>query len=166
MSQEGKYPDSQNKDSFEEGLEYQDLVMDALAKHGWIIQNYTSKKGQFTKGENRQNWEIKLDKTSETSGRLSIEIAEKTAVDRPWVKSGIYRNDSLLYIHGNRNTIWIFQTYMLKCLHRKTEKDGTKRYQEHTEKTIQGFFLPFTDADQYAILRIDIPKQNGESLPF
>jgi len=160
MSQEKRYKDSKNKTSIEDGLGFQDLVMDTLAEHGIIVQNYTSKEYQFNIGENRQGIEIKLDNRCTETGRLSIEIAEKTAIDNPWVKSGIYRADSWLYVHGNKTKIWVFFTDFLRQLHK------SKRYAEHEEETIKGFFMPIKDANKYGKCFDTIHRLSGDDPPF
>ena len=142
-----RYPDSPNHNSVQDGLEFQDVVTDTLAEHGLIIQNYGSKQYQLNVGENRQHIEIKLDNRCTETGRLSIEVAEKTAVNRDWVPSGIYRDDSWLYVQGNRTRIWIFFTSFLRSLHRF--KDYTEHEEPKDAPTIRAFFLPIADADKY-----------------
>ena len=154
-----RYPDSRNDRSIQDGLEFQDLVTDRLAQDGIIIQNYCSKAYQLQKGENRQGWEIKLDNRCTETGRLSIEVAERTALDRPWVPSGIYAGHSAFYIHGNRERFWLFETSFLQRLHK------TARYAEKDDNppTIRTFYLPISDADKYG-LRFEVEHPDG--VPF
>lgn len=149
---QNRYPDSKNPNSIEEGLEFQDLVTDVLARAGILIQNYCSKEYQLRKGENRQGSEIKLDNWCTTSHRLSIEISERTAEDKPWVPSGIYACKGPFYIHGNTTTFWLFLTKFLKKLHCLKKKDSEEpKYEGKEEPTVRTFYLPESDADKYGL---------------
>lgn len=133
-----QYPDAKSPSSFEDGLEFQDWVCDVLArKRHIIIQNLSSRKYQFEYGENLQGIEIKLDRRCTETGRLSIEIAEKSAAhNNNWVPSGIYRNDNTwLYIQGNQSVLFLFARNLLRRYHAKAHP------LEHEEKTVKGYFL-------------------------
>lgn len=146
-----RYPDSKNPYSTKEGLEFQDFIADELFTLGIIIQNYSSKKYQLTVGENRQGVEIKLDNRCTETGRMSIEIAEKSkASNWEFVPSGIYRRDNtILYIQGNYNLYAIFSKKFLISLHKKDI------YEEHesprNNPTVRAFFLPLPAVEKYAI---------------
>lgn len=147
------YPDSKDKNSFQSGLEFQDFVCNELAKEGIILQNLASRRYQFEVGENLQGFEIKLDRLFLSTGRLSIEIAEKSRADMPnWTPSGIYRDDNTwLYIHGNYQRLYIFPKNLLRKLH------NTRRYQEdEAHGTVRKFYLPIKDAAKYAAKVIEI----------
>lgn len=136
------YPDSPNTSSFEQGAEFLDLVTVTLQKYGLYLQAFTSKKFQYERGESLQGWEVKLDNRFTDTGRLSIEVAEKTRADQAeWIPSGIYRGDSWLYIQGNKKCFYIFTTKVLQWLH------STKKYTEKEELTIKTFYLPIKIAD-------------------
>ena len=140
------YPDAQSNNSLEDGQEFQDFVMLALQKHGLYLQQFASKKYQYEMGESLQGWEIKLDNTAKTSGRLSIEVAEKSkrSVDE-WTPSGIYRPDNTwLYIQGNDEFIYIFMKHFLVQLQAAKKYEVTKH-----NGTIKRFFLPLSEADKY-----------------
>ena len=142
-----EYPDSNRMHPFEDGMAYQDFIVDLLRDElGIVITNYSSQKYQFGTGENKQGIEIKMDAVSKQTNRLSIEIAEKTKAGNPyWIPSGIYRNDnSWLYIQGNFEKIFIFAKSILRLLHK------TGRYQEHTTPTLKGFYLPNEIAEKDA----------------
>jgi hypothetical protein len=145
------YPDSVNETSVQDGLEFQDMVCDLLRPYGVFIQNYSSRRYQFDVGENPQGIEIKLDRRCTETGRLSIEVAEKSkAANANFVPSGIYRKDNTwLYVQGNQNVIYLFGRSFLRSLHK------TGKYKEHTEPTVKAFFLPFEAADRYAVLKIE-----------
>jgi len=157
MSGETRYPDSRNPNSIQHGLEFQDLITDCLREHGLYVQNYSSRKYQLDKGENVQGWEIKYDSWCTKSGRLSIEVEERTALDRPWVKSGIYSGKSWLYIQGNEQRFWVFFTSFLRQLH----QSGRYAEKDDNPATIKTFYLPVSDADKYG-QRFDIEQVERE----
>ena len=152
------YKDSKNTNSEKEGDMYQDFISDALTKElGWTISIYKSKKYQFEKGESRQGVEIKLDNWCSRSKRLSVETEEKTELEKSFVKSGIYRKDnSIIYIQGNYEIIFIFAKGLLQMLH------NTKKYEEKEDGTFKSFYLPFKDAYRYAIAVIDLSNKKEE----
>lgn len=142
----GHYPDAPHKNSGDVGNEFTDFVMEALMRRGIVIQIYTSKRYQYNVGESLQGAEIKLDNRCTDTGRLSIEIAEKTARDvDSWTPSGIYRNDNTwLYIQGNYQCFWVFLKKTLINLH----NDGTREECEHNG-TIRKFYISLEEADLY-----------------
>ena len=147
---------SGHSDSFEVGNNFQDFVCIELAKENIILQNINSKKFQFETGENLQGFEIKFDarctgdNATNATGRLSIEIAEKTkAENSKFVPSGIYRSDnSWLYIQGNYHQFWIFSKKLLVMLH------NSGRYEEAELPTVKKFYLPIPDADKYCAKKV------------
>lgn len=144
MRPEPIYPDAKTPTSFSDGMEFQDFVCDVLGNEGFVLQNYVSKKWQFDKGENRQGFEIKLDNRCTETGRLSIEIAEKSRVSNSaWMKSGIYRDDnSWLYVQGNYNVLFVFAKNWLLRYHQE------KKPEEHEScGTVRKFYLPISTAE-------------------
>jgi hypothetical protein len=132
----GIYPDGKRPDLGEEGHVFQDFVCLHLAKHGIIIQNFCSRHYQWSTGENIQGFEIKLDNPCHSTGRLSIEIAEKTRADSNWVPSGIYRQDnSWIYIQGNTREFFIFSKKRLLYLHKVMQPP------EEETPTVRKFYL-------------------------
>jgi hypothetical protein len=160
MSYQPSYPNAKRANTFEEGMEFQDFVCTQLAKRGLLIQYYSSKKYQFERGENVQGVEVKLDNLCTKSGRLSIEIAEKSKANNlSYVPSGIYREDNTwLYAHGNYEYLWVFAKTTLKNLH------VTGRYQEHDKLTIKTFYIPIADATKYAALVMDFRTEQTVSI--
>jgi len=151
MSQ-SRYPDSKNSNSIQEGLEFQDFVMETLLKqHGIVVQVFSSKKYQFDKGESIQGCEIKLDNPCTRTGRLSIETEEKTAEGRDWVPGGIYAGNSIFYIHGNFECFWIFQTHFLQQLECCKKSNGKHKYEHKEEPTVRAFYLPIEHANKYGV---------------
>jgi hypothetical protein len=147
---------SGHEDSYAIGERFQDFVCIELAKHNIIIQNINIKYFQYNEGENLQGVEIKYDgrctgdNGTTPTGRLSIEIAEKTeASNYQFVPSGIYRNDnSWLYIQGNYMNLWIFSKNILQLLHRNG------KYEEHELPTIKKFYLPIDKADLFCAKKL------------
>jgi len=144
---EPTYPDAKSPTAYQDGLEFQDFVCDVLSQHGVIIQNFGSKKFQWNKGENRQSWEIKLDKRCTETGRMSIEVAEKSSRDVScWTKSGIFSKvNSWLYIQGNYEFLAIFSTRWLRRYH-----DEIKPEIHEKRGTIKTFYLPLETVKNYA----------------
>jgi hypothetical protein len=140
------YPDCPDRNSFQSGLEFQDHVCCLLAKDNIILQNTVSKLYQLRMGENLQGFEIKMDRRCTETGRLSIEVAERSSKAVPfWTPSGIYRTDNTwLYLQGNYEVLFVFQVNFLRILHGK----GT--LEEKQEPTIRAFYLPFEKAEKWA----------------
>ena len=141
-----QYPNSVHVDPLQVGAEFLDFVLETLQKRGMYLQPFTSKKYQYRRGESFQGWEVKLDEPFMRTGRLSIEIAEKTkATNSLWVPSGIYRSDNTwLYIQGNYDCFYIFIKKHLVKLHK------LNKYEEaEAHGTVKKFYLPISDADRY-----------------
>lgn len=150
------YPDAKHDNSLEVGAEFLDFVMINLRDYGLYLQPFTSRKNQHTVGESLNGWEVKLDNRFIETGRLSIEIAEKTkASNSAWVASGIYRDDNTwLYIQGNFEYFYLFSKKWLRMLHK------TGRYQvDERHATVKKFYLPISDADKYSILKVVVAKE-------
>jgi hypothetical protein len=148
MSNLSTYPHATVKDSLEKGLAFQDFVCIALAERHIVLQNIGSKKFQIEVGENLQGFEIKLDRRCTETGRLSIEVAEKSSRDVLWwTASGIMREDnSILYIQGNYDCFWVFGK---KWLRRWVDEKSPPV--DEFNGTIRRFFLDIEVADVGAI---------------
>ena len=141
------YPDAKHVDSYQRGVEFQDYVCAVLARQGLILQNLQSRRYQWSVGENLQGWEIKLDELCTRSGRLSIEVAEKSkAANALWVPSGIMREDnSWLYVQGNYDVLFIFGKKMLRAWHKQKRPELFEAL-----GTVQKFYISMTDAERVA----------------
>lgn len=143
------YPDAKNDNEFERGLRFQDFVVEALTRElGIVIQIFSSQRYQFDNGESVQGWEIKLDSWCTKSGRLSIELAEKSRADIPvWTPSGIFRDDNtLFYVQGNKECFWLFFRKHLRWIFEREEPEVHEK-----RGTIRTFYLPIERADKIGI---------------
>lgn len=143
------------KEKLEQGLYYQDFVIEQLYSAGLPLISYSSKKYQTMIGENKAGFEIKNDCQFRKTNNFYIEISEKSNADnREYVASGIYRNDNTwLYIMGDTETIYIFSKKQLQILH------SSHKYRTVQTATSTGFLLPVKDAEKhYAIKVIEVNK--------
>ena len=143
-----KYPDAQQENSYEDGMVFQDFVSDVMfVKMGIALSNYSSRRYQLNKGENAQRCEIKLDARCTETGRLSIEVGEKTRNDqnRDWVDSGIMR-DNMFYVQGNYKKFYVFANRHLRSYYKKNDPEVSPKY-----GTIRTFYIPEQTAEYIAI---------------
>ena len=138
------------KNEIEDSLEYQDFIsVQLLQKLGWSINLYTSRKYQIEKGESISGIEIKNDKKMASTGNLYIELEERHSKDKPFVKSGILRDDNtILWIIGDYNTAYIFVKAQLKHLCEGSEKNGFKKVETETSK---GVLIPLSYFDKHPL---------------
>jgi hypothetical protein len=154
------YPDADRETVFEEGLQFQDFVVDILLRElGIAVSNYSSRYYQYNFGENKQGIEIKLDRrisrtangefTNPDSGNVSIEVAEKSSSGKDgWTDSGIMRADnSWLYIQGNYDIVFIFGKMFLRQLYLTRYRDKVRE----VKPTLKTFLLPVPVAKKYAL---------------
>jgi len=149
------------KKCLKKGLEFQDFVTDVLINEiGISLSTYGSQKYQYTKGENKQGFEIKFDDKYNETGNIYIEIAEKSdPANTEYVKSGIYRNDNTwLYLIGNYDEIYIFGKSTLILMHGQI-KNGQPRYKEITIATSKGFLVPKDKAEELCLKKINFLKE-------
>lgn len=136
-----KYRDSKLPDAHKLGLDFQDFVADQLLKQrGIAIHFYETQREQYDIGESVEGYEVKLDNRSTDTGRLGIEVGEKTRKDRAmFTPSGIMRRDnSTFYVQGNWREFWVFKKAAL-------QEYFTSRHPEvisDNPPTIQKFYLP------------------------
>jgi hypothetical protein len=138
-----------------DGLEYQDFICDLLYRLGIPLLSYSSKKYQIEKGENKAGFEIKYDKQFAKTTNLWIECYERVIPDKPYVPSGIFRDDwTWLYVIGDYRMIFVFPKKTLRTLYRASQQNGEMFLRENTRKTSKGLLLTQKDAEYYAILII------------
>lgn len=143
-----QYDEGYYAERLEIGLQFQDIVTNALYHRGIVVVGYSSRKFQIKCGENLLGAEIKRDGNFRETGNLYIETAEKAHPDNErYIPSGIIREDnSWLFVIGDEKTIWIFSTVWLRKL--------LKRYKEVTTPTSIGRLMPIPEANKYAIRKI------------
>jgi hypothetical protein len=149
---EAKYANGYYAKKLEQGLEFQDVVTQALYQRGIVVVGYASRKWQNQKGENMLGAEIKRDDNFRKTGNLYIECAEKANPTNPaYVTSGVFRKDnSWLFVIGDEQTIYIFPTIYLRklCMGR-----GYRQVQTPTSK---GYLMPLAEAEKYCIRKIEL----------
>lgn len=146
------YPDSKNKNSFADGMEFQDFVVEQFNAWGFYIQLHSSKKYQYERGESVQRTEIKLDNRCTETGRLSVEVSERTRNEDglPWTPSGIYRKDNtVFYIQGNSEILFLFSKKYLQWWKAKNNPKV-----EESFGTVQKFYISLADAERIALATI------------
>jgi len=148
------YPDSPNGASFSDGMQFQDWVVERMSREGFYIQLYSSRYYQYHKGESIQKCEIKLDNRCTDTGRLSIEVAEKSRASIDvWTPSGIKRNDNtIFYVQGNTERLYLFAKKDL-LLYLETRRPELAEFPPDGP-TIRRFFLPFAEADRMCLFFI------------
>lgn len=143
------------KQKLEQGLTYQDFVVEQLYNIGLPIISYSSKKYQHLIGENKCGFEIKYDDRMKISGNIYIEIAEKSnPANKEYYPSGIYRNDNTwLYIIGDYDIIFIFSKKHLRNIYENQQykKFGGREVEIPTSK---GFLIPVKYAEEKLAIKI------------
>lgn len=138
---------------FQEGLEYQDFVIQRLCQGGIVLSAYSSRSFQNSNGETVQGVEIKLDKRFKETGNLYFEVSEKSSPDKPnYTPSGIFREDNTwLYLIGDREQAYMFTINMLRQLY--SQRSYWQRYgiEEKQTPTSTGFILPVENIKPWMI---------------
>ena len=147
--------DKYYKEKFRQGIEFQDLVSMTLYRYGIVLGNFSSKKYQYSMGENMLGAEVKLDMNFRSTGNLYIETAEKAHPDRPeYTRSGVDRDSSWLFIIGDEKEIWIFSVKHLRLLRQHCSCVRTT--------TSKGFLLPLSLANKECIRKIRMKGKDDE----
>ena len=137
----------------QEGLEFESYIMDWFCTQKNInLSHYTLLKEQINKGENRQGIEIKNDQRFQETGNLFISVERDYGYTK--YESGVYKNQSWLYVIGNENEFYIFATKHLKQYyeHNKPQLfDGFKSIKNGIDK---GFLLSKKQAERICIEKI------------
>jgi hypothetical protein len=146
-SQSTRYPDSRNTQSITQGSAFERLVSNEI----WSVwrQPLTLSddiNDQFKRGDAVEGYEIKLDNHCTKTRRLSIEIAERTALHRPWVASGIYASSNARwYVQGNTDRFWVFDRNALRVYHKEFAAAGGEVIRDNPA-TIAKFYLSVEEA--------------------
>lgn len=151
--QQSIYSDSVNPRSVEDGLEFEDFAVLQLNTKGFNIHINRSRKFQINNGDSLQGIEFKRDNLCLRTERLSIETAERVNLMRPWVLSGILKEDGCWgYCQGNLMTFWLFNKKDLRRLERWGRNGNAPLLFDETP-TVRKFYLPTRLADEICILK-------------
>lgn len=144
------YADGYYQRKLEQGLQFQDVVTQALYLRGIVVVGYASRQWQVQKGENFLGAEIKRDGYFRQTGNLYLETAEKSHPDnKDYIPSGIFRRDnSWLFVIGDERTIYIFSIKYLRKL--------AGRYQPVIKATSKGVLMPIKEAERYCIRKLEL----------
>lgn len=140
------------------GERYQKHVARVIKeKFGYEITYYNTKREQYNIGESVQGFEVKYDRWISKTGRLSIEIAEKTRLDLPtFTPSGIFRQDNTVYyLQGDDNWLWCFKKAALQ----KYYYDNAPKEIDNKPPTIRKFYIGIAQADRLAYKKIRLGGQ-------
>lgn len=149
------YPNNKHANPLQIGEAYQRKVAEAIkAQYNYQIHYYTDKQDQYNIGESSEGFEIKYDSWIGRSGRLSIEIGEKTKIILPvFSASGIFRKDNTIwYCQGDDRYCWIFIKRELQEYYYKNRPLVIS----NNPPTIKKFYLPERIADAMAKRKIKL----------
>jgi len=135
------------------GLQYESFIMDWFSENKKInLSHYTTKQEQFLKGENRQGIEIKNDQKFSQTGNIFISVER----DYGYIKyeSGIYKDQSWLYVIGNEQTFYIFATKHLKQYYETHNPKLFSGFVSNKNGTDKGFLLSTKLADRLCIEKV------------
>jgi len=134
------------KDKLAEGQRYEKFV---ISRWPEIYPNkkLTIRDGKLAQlaGETEEGIEIKYDGRMEDTGRVYIEMHEKSRIENEkYIESGIYRNDnSKLFLIGNMTQWFLFSIDKLRWLDRL---DPPFLYRPKPTGTSIGFCIPIKNA--------------------
>tara|TARA_R110001592_G_scaffold89437_3_gene263039 strand:+ start:258 stop:713 length:456 start_codon:yes stop_codon:yes gene_type:complete len=135
------------------GLKFESFIMDWFAKEKNInLSHYTTYEEQIHKGENRQGIEIKNDQMFKKTGNLFISVERDYGYTTH--PSGIYKDQSWLYVIGCEECFYIFSIKQLKQIYEGNNPklfNGFKTPKGGVEK---GFLLNKTMADKFCIEKV------------
>lgn len=135
------------------GFEFESYVMDWFCKQKNInLSHYTLLKEQIEKGENRQGIEIKNDQRFTETGNLFISVAREYTYTT--YESGIYKNQSWLYVIGNEDEFYIFAVKHLKQYYEHNKPKLFNGFKSDKNGIDKGFLLSKKQADRLCIEKI------------
>lgn len=142
-----RYPDSRNRRSIEDGAAFERYVIERLGRSGIALTFSDSQAAQYTYGDTLEGIEIKLDARADDTHRLSIEVAERTAMHRPWVTSGIFADHRAhRYAQGTQRRFWVFTIATLRDYYHRVRPEII----DDNPPTIRKFYVPVNVADRIA----------------
>jgi len=132
--------------------EFEEKVYDYFNDiHNIPLSHFVSKTGQFTRGENRQGFEIKNDQRYKQTGNLYISVKRVYAESGKEYPSGIYRDTEtaqLFYIIGDSDNFWIIATKHLRTYYEENDLQPIKGFKSATGGQEIGFLLSTRKADR------------------
>lgn len=137
------------KEKLEQGLTYQDFVVEQLYDAGIPLISYSSKKYQCLIGENKAGIEIKNDNLFRKYGNFYFEYAEKSDKNNAnYVNSGILRNDNTwLWVQGDYEDIYVFSKKQLVIAY------NSGKFEFKQQPTSKGFVMPVKHALAFYIIK-------------
>lgn len=130
------------------GTAFEELASDFLISQGFPIGLHRSREQQWAAGESAAHCEIKKDQRWKDFGNLFIEIRERrhSGGTSAWRPSGIYdEHNPWFYLIGDHTKLWLMSVTFLIHQHR------SDNYKFKKTETAEGFVLPVTVADKWAI---------------
>lgn len=145
----------------QKGQEFETWVENEFKKYGVELGFYHDETGQFS-GENAYGIEIKHDMMLCKTGNVYIEYQERLKSNKPWVNSGILKQDNSQYwlIGDMRQYVIIKKIDLINIYKRLLNGNiitGCKFVSEKENGTSKGFIIPFDLA-----LRISFAKSIEE----
>jgi len=143
----------QSTEKQSKGLQYESFIIDWFAENKRInLSHYTTTQEQFTKGENRQGIEIKNDQMFAKTGDLFISVERDYGYTK--YPSGIYKQQSWLYVIGNKEVFYIFATKHLQQYFEKHTPNLFNGFISNKNGTEKGFLLNAKLADRICIEKV------------
>lgn len=137
----------------DKGFEFESYIMDYFCKQKNInLSHYTLLKEQIEKGENRQGIEIKNDQRFNETGNLFISVERDYGYTK--YKSGIYKDQSWLYVIGNEDEFFIFAVKHLKQYYEHNKPVLFNGFKSHKNGIDKGFLLSRKQAERICIEKI------------
>jgi hypothetical protein len=139
-----RYPDKPPTAS--DGRLFEQLCQSLLKMflgYGQEVDVFPDAARQFSLGENAAGIEYK--ELKKAWNWLRIECFERTALAKPWVRSGVLRGDHSKYMCGSHRRIYLFNTPALLQWYE------IKKPPLICEPTIRSFELPRADAESLCL---------------
>jgi len=135
------------------GLKFESFIMDWFAKEKNInLSHYTTYEEQIHKGENRQGIEIKNDQIFKNSGNLFISVERDYGYTTH--PSGIFKDQSWLYVIGDKDCFYIFSTKQLRQIYYGNNPKLISGFKTAKGGTEKGFLLSKAKADKFCIEKV------------
>ena len=127
--------------------EFESYIMNwYLKEHSISLSHFTTLKEQIHIGENRQGIEIKNDQKLSTTGNIYISVKRVYDYGKEY-PSGIFKNQSWLYVIGDYNMHWVFSIKHLKQYYTSANPKLIKGFKTLKDGQEYGFLLNAKNAD-------------------